>query len=74
MYLTQLSTNITGIHDCRHQVTSSEAVVQRHSEEDAFTVKRYNHPLGYIINMILTYFDSNVKFCNMCRVENYQKK
>ena len=64
MYLTQLSTNIAGIHDCRHQVTSSEAVVQRLLEEDAFKQKRYNHPLGYIINMILTYFSRKVKFCN----------
>ena len=48
--------------------------MQRHNEEDAFSVKRYNHPLGYIINMILTYFCSKVKFFTMCRVENYQKK
>ena len=47
-------------HDCRHQVTRPEAVVQRLLEEDAFKQKRYNHPLGYIINMILTYFESKV--------------
>ena len=47
-------------HDCRHQVTRSEAVVQRLLEEDAFKQKRYNHPLGYIINMILTYFEPKV--------------
>ena len=35
--------------------------MQRHNEEDAFSVKRYNHPLGYIINMILTYFSSREK-------------
>ena len=51
---------ISGIHDCRHQVYSSEAVVQRLLEEDAFKQKRYNHPLGYIINMILTYFERKV--------------
>ena len=57
-----MSTLYTVIHDCRHQVTSSEAVVQRLLEEDAFKQKRYNHPLGYIINMILTYFCRKVKF------------
>ena len=62
MYLTIMSTLYTVIHDCRHQVTSSEAVVQRLLEEDAFKQKRYNHPLGYIINMILTYFCGKVKF------------
>ena len=40
--------------------TRPEAVVQRLLEEDAFKQKRYNHPLGYIINMILTYFESKV--------------
>ena len=42
--------------------TRPEAVVQRLLEEDAFKQKRYNHPLGYIINMILTYFEPKVKF------------
>ena len=62
MYLTNMSTSRTVATKARHQVYSSEAVVQRHNEEDAFSVKRYNHPLGYIINMILTYFCSKVKF------------
>ena len=34
--------------------------MQRLLEEDAFKQKRYNHPLGYIINMILTYFERKV--------------
>ena len=56
MYLTNMSTSRTVATEARHQVYSSEAVVQRHNEEDAFSVKRYNHPLGYIINNDINIF------------------
>ena len=51
-----MSTYWTPTTKARHQVTRPEAVVQRLVEEDAFNQKRYNHPLGYIINNDINIF------------------